>query len=126
MGAFAGVFGAILETLITVLVIKIFSSTYFDSAYIEIEKNIERLQNEGNEIPDFLIQVQDSIAAFAQNIAEHGFSGVLTIIILVFNTFKDVLFGLFGGLIGVAILQKNNRKSGTPDNNNYTAYTTEN
>jgi len=39
-------------------------------------------------------------------ITETGFSFVLTILMLVFNTVKDVLFGLLGGLIGIAVLQK--------------------
>ena len=124
LGAFAGVFGAILETLITVLTIKFFASTYFDAVYIEIEKSIEQLQNDGTDVPVILDQVQDTIAAFAQEISEHGFSIILTIIILVFNTFKDVLFGLLGGLIGAAIFQKKTKQQ--PGNPIDTTYTVEN
>ena len=123
LGAFAGVFGAILETLITVFTIKYFAQNYFDSAYIEIERSIDQLHENGSEIPLILIQVQDTIASFAQEIAEHGFSFILTIIILVFNTFKDVLFGLLGGLLGVAILQKKNKQK--PNDNNDISYTVE-
>ena len=121
LGAFAGVVGAMLETLITVFIIKFFSNTYFDNAYIEIEKSIDQLHESGSEVPLILIQLQDTIASFAQEIAEHGFSLVLTIVILVFNTFKNVLFGLLGGLIGVSILQrKNKQQPNNPDSNNYT------
>lgn len=127
LGAFSGIFGAILETLITVLTIKYFSSNYFDNVYIEIEKSIESLQDSGSEIPAILFQVQETITSFAEEVAQHGYSLVLTIIILVFNTFKNVLFGLLGGLLGVAILKKKNKQGpNNPDNNNYNTYTTEN
>ena len=128
LGAFAGVFGAILETFITVLTIRFFGSNYFDAVYIEMENMIGQLQaqEDGIELTAFLNQVQDIIATFSQEIAEHGYSLVLTIIILVFNTFKDVLFGLLGGLLGVAILQKkSNKQSNNPNDNNYTTYTSE-
>jgi hypothetical protein len=127
LGAFAGVFGAILETFITVLTIKFFASNYFDTAYIEMERFVEQMQEENAEVIALLNQVQDTIAAFAQEIAEHGYSLVLTIIILVFNTFKNVLFGLLGGLLGVAILQKkSNQQPNNPNDNNITTYTSEN
>jgi hypothetical protein len=108
LGAFAGIFGAILETFITVFIIY-FSTNYFNDIHIEIEKSIEGLQEDGTDIPEILFQVQGTIASFIEEIEQHGFSFVLTMIILVFNTLKNVLFGLLGGLFGVAILRKRYR-----------------
>jgi len=109
LGAFAGIFGAIFETVLSVLIIKLLSKGYFDQIYIEIEKSISDMQAGGEEVPQILNQIQDAIFTLTQEIAETGFSFVLTILMLVFNTMKDVLFGLLGGLIGIAVLQKKNK-----------------
>lgn len=106
LGAFAGIFGAIFETLITVLIFKFLSSGYIDQIYIEIEKNISDMESQGQEVPQIITEIQNALAYLSQEIGEKGFSLVLTILMLVFYTMKDVLFGLIGGLIGVAVLQK--------------------
>jgi hypothetical protein len=106
LGAFAGIFGALMETFITVIIIKILSKSYFDQIYFEIEKNITDMESQGQEIPKLLGQIQDALRVLIQEISETGFSLLLTVLMLVFNTMKDVLFGLLGGLIGIAVLQK--------------------
>jgi len=111
LGAFAGIFGAIFETLITVLIIKFLSKGYFDQIYIEIEKNISDLESQGQDVPQLLNEIQNVIVNLTQEIGEKGFSLVLTILMLAFNTIKDVIFGLVGGLIGVALLQKKSKQS---------------
>jgi hypothetical protein len=112
LGAFAGLFGALIETFITVMIIKIFSNEYFEGIYNEFQKSIDQMESNGQHVPALLTQVRDSFVYFIQEIKSTGFSPILTIVMLVFNTIKDILFGLFGGLIGVYVLQ---RRSKTPD-----------
>ncbi len=106
LGAFAGIFGALFETVATVIIIKVLSKGYFDQIYVEIQKNITDMESQGKDVPKLLTQIQDALTMLTQEISENGFSLVLTILMLVFNTMKDVLFGLLGGLIGIAVLQK--------------------
>jgi hypothetical protein len=116
LGAFAGIFGALIETFITVLIIKVLSKSYFDQIYFEIEKNITDMESKGQEIPNLLNQIQNALKMLTQEIAETGFSFLLTVLMLVFNTMKDVLFGLLGGLIGIAVLQKKMKAIPPTDN----------
>lgn len=111
LGAFAGIFGAIFETIITVFIIAFLSKGYFDQIYFEIEKSIGDMESQGKEVPAIINQIQDALTALIQEIGETGFSLALTILMLVFNTMKNVLFGLIGGLIGVEVLQKKNKNA---------------
>jgi hypothetical protein len=111
LGAFAGLFGALFETFITVMIIKIFSSEYFEGIYNEFQKSIDQMESNGQQVPAILTQVRDSFVLFIQEIKETGFSVVLTIVMLLFNTFKNMLFGLLGGLIGVYVLQRRSKTS---------------
>ena len=117
LGAFAGIFGALIETFVTVIIIKLLSKGYFDQIYIEIEHSITDMQTKGEEVPQILTKIQEAIGTLTQEIADTGFSFVLTVLMLVFNTMKDVLFGLLGGLIGIAVLQKK-AKTTPPENSN--------
>ena len=111
LGAFAGIFGAIFETVITSLIMRMFSDQYFEGIYAEFQRNIEQLESSGENVPGILYTVRDSLDAFLQEIRTNGFSIIFTIFMLIFNTFKDVLFGLLGGLIGVYVLQKRYRSN---------------
>jgi hypothetical protein len=111
LGAFAGIFGAIFETVITSLIMRMFSDQYFEGIYAEFQRNIEHLESSGENVPGILYTVRDSLDAFLQEIRKNGFSVIFTLFMLIFNTFKDVLFGLLGGLIGVYVLQKRYRSN---------------
>jgi hypothetical protein len=114
LGAFSGIFGAIFETLATVIMIKLFSSGYFEGIFAELQRSIDELESSGQQVPSLLYQMQTSFGALIDEIKATGFSLVLTFFMLVFNTFKDVLFGLLGGLIGVSVLQRKSKHQPTP------------
>jgi hypothetical protein len=111
LGAFAGIFGAIFETVITSLIMKMFSDQYFEGIYAEFQRNIDQLESSGEKVPSILYTIRDSLDSFMLEIRTHGFSVIFTMFMLIFNTFKDVLFGLLGGLIGIYVLQKRNRSN---------------
>jgi hypothetical protein len=115
LGAFAGIFGAIFETFATVIMIKFLSSEYFQGIYAELQRSIDELESSGQTVPSFLYQLEKSFESFIEEIKTSGFSFILTVFMLLFNTFKDVLFGLLGGLIGVSVLQRKSKRQQPPE-----------
>ena len=111
LGAFAGIFGAIFETTITSIIISMYSADYFQGVLDEFQRSIENMETNGQAVPEILNSVKDAFTAFVNEIKNNGFSPVLTLLMLVFNSFKDIIFGLLGGLIGVYVLQKRTKQA---------------
>lgn len=98
-GLFAGMFGSVLETLMTFLL----RSNDFVMALPEMEKALRELK-----IP---VSIDESIKLFRQmanEIRVTGFSFTYTAVMFFSNLFTDALFGLIGGLIGSSYLNKRN------------------
>jgi len=92
IGALAGVFGAILGTIINVAVMMIATTS---AGMIE---GLQELENRGVEMPDFAREMVEDLIAGRVN-------AILVFFIFIFDLIIYVLFGLIGGLIGAAVFK---------------------
>lgn len=92
IGALAGVFGAILGTVINVAVMMIATSS------MGMMEAFQQFEERGVEMPDFLREMIGDIMLGRVN-------AILVFFVLIFDFIIYPLFGLLGGLIGAAIFK---------------------
>jgi len=103
VGIFTGLFAALFGTFLEVAITWITKSNDLVASYPEFEKSIHTLP--AQEIfKESLRMIQDMI----REISTQGFSLRYTSFLLIGNTFINVIFGMIGGLVSMAII---NRKS---------------
>ncbi|MHB8579653.1 MAG: DUF4199 domain-containing protein [Ignavibacteriaceae bacterium] len=104
-GILTGIFAAFFSTLFDVLITFI-SHT---NDYIDALPQTESLMNSYKLTGPLFDQTISMLRSMAKQIQTNGFSLLYTFMIFVTNIFIDLIFGIFGGLLGMSFLNKRNQ-----------------
>jgi len=99
-GIFYAFFGTIFETLFTAL----FFTNDFVKSLPQVQETMQSFASK-----DILYSVFNIYNKMAEDIQTKGFSFTYTVSFFLATSFTGVIFGLIGGLVGMAFINKQNR-----------------
>jgi uncharacterized membrane protein len=104
-GIMTGIFAAIFSTAFDVLITYIARSNDFVEALPQTEALVKQYK-----LDAILDQTMGIFKQMAKDISYYGFSAFYAFAMLTSNLFVNVIFGIFGGLIGMSIFNKRTTK----------------
>jgi uncharacterized membrane protein len=105
-GILTGVFAAIFSTFFDVLITYLAHTNDFIEALPQTEGFIKQYNLNG-----LLDQTMAIFKQMSSDITSYGFSVFYAFAMLVSNLFVDIIFGLFGGLVGMSFLNKRTKQN---------------
>lgn len=105
-GIMTGIFAALFSTAFDVLITSIFHTNDLVETLPQTEALVKQYK-----LDAILDQTLGIFKQMSKDISYYGFSVFYTFAMLISNLFVNVIFGIFGGLVGMSVFNKRTTKS---------------